>query len=912
MDNFQQRNYYKLFTGTNETDGPDKLHLGYQAETSEIVFKKDSSTYFHIPYFTTTQNLSSGQLIGSGAIPGPIPAMADRIYKKQGNYGNSTPWGTTTDIPNGTWLCSWLYSLSGETPQWFDRYYNPGKINLTNALLGSISETYSINNPIYQDVPSTIRLEPGVWYQYFHHGEKTAQELVKTFAGPLSANLRLDVQNWSANPKDESIYNNKAFISNFKNDWALTLTEPDVTDRNVLNFNNTDFIDARVSYSDTYNSENEFTINFWVYNNDWSSVPATQLVGNLNYGGYSVFYNNLKYYPFFVVPETYYGHLFYFNQEGLNFLDKSTQPIVAELTATSLSSPRQISINGEKEVLVLDVGGANSFYKMNHLGDILAVPRLSSEELYITEGEPKQFIVNKDNYSFFQTTSGLYLFDNNLTFVGVSSIPYVENTNFSIVDIDYSYNTAVKLPQGTYTTTLTAITATGTGVNAIFEIEVNSLSAITNVSIVSGGENFKLNDVLTINNSLLSASNVVVVGSPNLTLTATSVGFGGKFVYSLSGNLVYEPPCRDVKFDNSNQKWVIDNDGLLYCNSVELTSVSNCTNLAIDPESNIWVIDTNNTITKINTSTKTIIDSFKIGVSNETNSKNISFVYSYDRARNEKEWYGLLYNDADQTLYQITLNGLIKQTSDLPNNTNVELAPPTLQDKSLMRFNSYGDFTGYEWNRIFNNVLYNNNKQLQFKVAARKPIKNSPITTFGVSVPVQYLTNNTWHLITATYKNRTLSIYVDTRLRDQLVLPGNYNISYLRKNDLYIGTPTGKFANLNLETNSKALIFDGYLDNIKIYDYAITPSFLNMFVRSQFVAQDLYWSIPTTPIQYVEAVDRFFKHKAPGSKSTFFKIKIAGLGITDPNTRVTIEEAIKASVNQIKPGTSELIAIEWV
>jgi hypothetical protein len=177
---------------------------------------------------------------------------------------------------------------------------------------------------------------------------------------------------------------------------------------------------------------------------------------------------------------------------------------------------------------------------------------------------------------------------------------------------------------------------------------------------------------------------------------------------------------------------------------------------------------------------------------------------------------------------------------------------------------------------------------------------------------VQYLTNDSWHLITGTYKNQTLSLYVDTRLRDQKVLPGNYNVSYLRKNDLFIGTPAGKFDNLNNELNSHALIFDGYIDNIKIYDYAINPTFLNMFVRAQFIAQDIFWNIPTTQIQYVEAIDRFFKHKAPGSKSTFFKIKIAGLDTTDENTRSLIESTIRESVEQIKPTYSELIAIEWV
>jgi hypothetical protein len=909
MNDIRQRNYYKLFTGTNESNGHNKIHLGYTSSVSEIVFKKDKGTLFHIPFFTTSQNVSSGELAGAGAVPGPIPAMADRICKKQGNYGNTTPWGTTTDVPNGTWLCSWLYSLSGESPIWLDRFYNPGKITYGNALLGEPDyESYTNNDPVFEDVPSSIILEPGVLYEYYHCGEKTAQQIVETFAGPELSSLKLDIQTWSETPTDESIYKNSSLITNFKPEWGPDLKETDVINRNILNFKNTDFIDARVSYSSVYNSENEFTINFWVQNDNWNTATGSQLIGNLNYGGYSISYNNLKYYPFFAIPETFYGHLYYFNQEGFNYLDKSTQPIIPELTATSLSSPRQININSEHEVLVLDVGGANSFYKMNHLGDVLAVPRLSSGELFITKGQPKQFIINKDDSCLFQTTTELYLFDSNLTFIGLSSIPYVDNTNFSVSDIIYNYNIVTKIQPGTYTILPSAINTNGVGTNIILQVEVNNLSAIESVNIVDGGENVYLNDILNIDNTVF----VNTTGLVSLTLTATTVDFGGRFVYNLDGDLVTEGPCTDVKYDNTNQKWIIDNNGNLLCNNLPLTGIQNCTNIAIDPTNNIWVLSESNNITKIEPQNKTLIQTFKIGSPDNNESKNISFIYTYDRINNEQIWYSLIYHNKDKTLYQVTLDGKIKYTTFIPDKTNINLSPPSLQDKAQMKFDSQGDFTGYEWKRIFNKVLYNNNPQLQFKIAAQKPLRGTPINIFKVSVPVQYLTNSTWHLITGVYKNRTLSLYIDTRLRDKIVLPGNYNISYLRKNDLYIGTPTGKLDNLNYEVNSKALIFNGYIDNIKIYDYAINPFFLNMFVRSKFVAQDIFWSVPTTPIQYIETIDRFFKHKAPGSKSIFFNIKIAGLDVVDIGTKEKIEEFIKTSVEQIKPAHSELLDIEWV
>jgi len=198
MSNLQQREYYKIFTGTNQEEGYDKIHLGYEAETSEIVFNPDKSTHFHIPFFASTQTIQNSTLIGDGAIAGPIPALSDRIYKKLGGYGNSTPWGNTVDQKDGTWLCSWLYALSSETPRWLDRYYNPGRLAYEEALEGNANfGDYYKNDPIYYDIPSVMTFEPGVQYQYFHQGENTIKNIISTFSGEDKSRLRLNIEDWT-------------------------------------------------------------------------------------------------------------------------------------------------------------------------------------------------------------------------------------------------------------------------------------------------------------------------------------------------------------------------------------------------------------------------------------------------------------------------------------------------------------------------------------------------------------------------------------------------------------------------------------------------------------------------------------------------------------------------------------------
>jgi hypothetical protein len=309
MSDILQRNYYKIFANADQTDSANKLHLGYEGYSSEIIFKKDESTYFHVPFFARPQLLKDSSLVGDGAIPGPIPAMADRIFKKQGGYGKNTPWGDSSQIQDGTWLCSWLYSLSGEEPIWLDRYFNPGKLPITDALEQNIN-IYNVikHDPVYYDIPSEMILDPSVLYIYYHQGEKTNQDLVTTFGGLTGQRLRLYIDNWSEQTADESIYNNTVKIDNFNNSWVQTFQTPGYTDRNILSFDNTSFINSYVEFNNSYNLINEFTVSFWFKNNNWSNASSTQLVGNIQQDGYGVYFNNLNYNPYFVLPETTYGH----------------------------------------------------------------------------------------------------------------------------------------------------------------------------------------------------------------------------------------------------------------------------------------------------------------------------------------------------------------------------------------------------------------------------------------------------------------------------------------------------------------------------------------------------------------------------------------------------------------------------
>ena len=821
MSEIIQRDYYKIFTGTNQEGGYDKIHLGYDSNTSEIILKAGETTFFHIPFYAELITIQDSTLIEDGATPGPIPALADRVYKKQAGYSNVTPWGSTSDPRDGTWLCSWLYALSSEPPIWLDRYYNPGRLAYAEALEGRASfEDYYNHDPIYYDVPSALTFEGTCYYQYHHQGQNDIKTAIKTFAGEKQDRLKLDIDDWSpvnSNPEDKSIYKNKVKIDNFKNDWIVNLIDPGYQDRNSLSFNHTDFVNCRVLYNSSYNVKDEFTLSFWVNHDNWKEATSTQLMGNLSRGGYGVFYNNLHRNPFFVVPENTYGHIFYVNQEGVVYLDENVQ-----FTLGVPTNPVSICINSSSmEVIVLD-GTNRRLVKYNHSGDVLATNKTNLGNNFLIDGELKRAILDGDDNCTVVSTSGTFVFDKNLILLSEDRESVFQNDE--------------------------------------------------------------------------------------------------QLAYDIDGNLVRESNCFDLKFDHLNQKWLIKNNGNVYCNNVLLSSLpSNSslsginTNLAVDPENKIWVLAGSDKIYKIDPKTKNVIDTYQVGISTgSSDKKNIGFVKNYNRKTNKHTWYAIIYHNFEKMLYYVTLDGNIYKTINLPEKLNIYEPATASQNTNLLTFTGSGDFTGYEQKRIFNKVKFDNNPQLEFKVFTEFTNNSLPNSSYTLSIPTQYFINKTWYLVTAIFKNRTMSLYVNNYLRDEIDIPDNVDLNFDYKSDLYLGCPNGKVDNLNKEINSQSVIWNGYLDSIKIYDYAMDPDFILYLVREKLKPLDIIWNIPSASMPYIEVIDRFFKHKLPGAKSQFFNLRITGSHITDPNTRTLIENDIRESIEKIKPLYTDLLRIEWI
>jgi hypothetical protein len=280
----------------------------------------------------------------------------------------------------------------------------------------------------------------------------------------------------------------------------------------------------------------------------------------------------------------------------------------------------------------------------------------------------------------------------------------------------------------------------------------------------------------------------------------------------------------------------------------------------------------------------------------------ISFVYRRKKQDNKLIWVPVVVSNLDKSVFELNTVGELIDVTYLPYRTT----NPAVDARKNLQISTLNDFTGYNWDRIFNNK-----KTLQVNVSLRN-INTSGFKKVYINLPRELLYNNQWHHVSIIFKNNTFEVYLDGKLRNTLNIEPNYFINFDSCNSIFIGTCNGKKKSLNTEILSNNIYYNGFFDDFRIYNYAILPHMLMLFRRSYFRANALTWNIPTSPIQYIEGIDRFFQNKIPGLQSNFYKIRIKNLAQNVPdNIRTIIENYIRNAVSETQPAYTELLSIEW-
>ena len=288
QNKYRHRSYNKIFTGTNQQQGTDKIYFDYLSSTTPLEFKPGMN-YFNFPQSpepVTRWNVNDTTLIESGAIAGDQPSRSDKIFKKRGNYKQTTRWGSSSDEHTGTWLCTWL--SGGDNPEsppvWMDRYYTPGVSSGSMALATRTDTLHSKyendktdifiseNNDVY-DEPSNMTFEPGGFYAYYRMSEN-------------------DIQN------NLSLIDSHKIQSGFDS-YTTINKQPVQSIAGVFNFTGQEYAIAKKVK--TAPSTGDFSITFDINMLNYTKPIGHQIIGNYTNSGVGVFNTN-DVSPFVFIP----------------------------------------------------------------------------------------------------------------------------------------------------------------------------------------------------------------------------------------------------------------------------------------------------------------------------------------------------------------------------------------------------------------------------------------------------------------------------------------------------------------------------------------------------------------------------------------------------------------------------------
>ena len=867
------RSYTKIYTGLNETNGHDKIYLGYNASTTKVNFFKDGSTYFHYPNSTQILALTASTLIDYGAYADVIPLRSDKIFKKVANYKNYTNWGNSTNNPqNGVYLCSWL--SAGTTsegglnttsrPVWVDRYYDPRHINtiginLTTIVALSGLLTNSTNNypNIIWDTPSTLTLEPGVLYYYHRIGDTDNQNTVNSLSG-----LLYHIDTWGPNLINKVNSLSAGKIPSFTSSNSaidITVKAPYYIINNTYGYLNTNEQD--------FSNNKGNTLSFFAYNDDWSNLKGDQILGNYFGGGMGIFVNTPILTPFFTVGaydytlstgtvRTFNADLTLLNYETYTTFNSPISAGLPSLSAVYAAPNFVLKGNYDESYYVIDNSGPH--YLSTFDPDDLLTSKISLTGISLSTSSlsvskiVNAYLINKDS-----STSNTYIVlkdhkaNNSVTYNKFVLSATSGITTVSLVSSVTSSDSAILSAYNNFTIDLSGLPR-----------YYNSNIPVTYAPAVSGYEQWRGTEAcVTSTNTLFSLS-----GNGTVSVSATA--------------------------------WYIAKD------NIPILGVSNPECINCDQEDNLWVTYNTNFLAKIDTNGK-ILWSKQINTGDTVvtpySIRNINFI-AQETGDGSVVYYTLILDGKSQHIYKIDTNGNVVKK---------------LYINGLL---PGGDCTGFDYQRKYIKPTISV-PGIKGKLVVRD-------STLAVPVPIYYTLNYSvsglavgWHHIALTYDevNRA-RLYVDGNMVNQTTYTNpttgiSYRVyNYKNNPQINIGTSNFKTGTLNEWIQSPSTYtYKGRISDIRFYNIALNNSDIRAISKSYEYNQfnDLVWTVNAPARGYIEEIERFFLHRMPGSKSPYFNIKIKNSSIEDSSVRAIAENNIRNTVSNIAPAYTQLLSIIW-
>ena len=424
------------------------------------------------------------------------------------------------------------------------------------------------------------------------------------------------------------------------------------------------------------------------------------------------------------------------------------------------------------------------------------------------------------------------------------------------------------------------------------------------------------------------------------------------YAYHVNGNLFYSytfsglpsGTVTRIDFDTNNLLLsadetildrCIDSDNSIYDlvsgssyitkDDVDFYSSSGVTNIKVDSLSNLWILKDNNGVYKID-SDGSVVTNTTVGNS-VVGDRDIFFSSEYNDDISDYADYVWVLQGATNILYKLSSSCDLLKTIYLED--GVDLLDPKFssQVRENMVFDINGDSNAYDWQvkyadktprieaQIFVSELSGCRGIGFFEIEEDFVINcvESPLPYITLSYPCSSLLDDEYYNFAFTYDsdNAEAKFYVNSVLVDEFSSTLDSEVYYQYENSMVLGGNMGNGGVLNDDLKMNKYTFKGSIADLRIYDRILNNFDIKHIDLTNYDYSDMVWNMPIGEQSFIEEVERFFKHKLPGSKSNFYNIRLNGLSITNSETRSIIEEIIKTTVKKIAPAYTQLYSIIW-
>ena len=872
------REYFKIYSGTNQQHGLNKIYLNYHTNKLAVNFKPDKLTDFYFSSTTQPISIHDSGLIQSGANGGNYPYSSDRLYTSKLNVFQEIPELTnivkTTDTKNNKFLCSWLYdNKTTNTKIWYDRYFNSAYYTIDEALSAShmiYKKSLDGSDDLVYDVPSQVTLTPGVQYQYYHIGNKDSLKNLKHLnykydnsKGLINSNV-LNITSWNSGELNDE--------SEYKND-GLTYGNPNTFYGDHWKLDGSNY--ALFQANDILLEQNKFTVSLWLNFENWKNVNAYQIFGNYYNSGFGLVNDAKTISPLITLINNASNKIY-----NLNF--KFTQASNAKTVAYHWDIVQRLSdmsywLFDSKSCVGIKYNVNNSIISKDSLGQygailfnqfltkISQVETDSVENLYIYDKNTKIYIViNKD---------------------GELQRSSVANSNSQRIEIDL-YDNVVDGNRGGQTVYGNCSVIDNN--NTLWQIIGSNLYKNGNVMSTVGASNQMSCDIYN-NIWIISEDDAYTKFDENGNLM---------FRYDFSKSpLIGQTNCPPAQAPEPVDVTVLDEDlpFLSTTNKRYILTYDDFQEILVTPP----LKKPKPVITDITDRTRHI--DF-INIPTGTIDNNLISICGLSAIETDQL---IMVDSNDNQAY------IINQLGQLVLKINLE---NLIDNGDLSDFFTGGDFTGYQ-----NCRKYKNLKNTTFSWKLQTATKNGDVITNSIShslsADVSKLSNG-WHNFVLAFDsfNGNVKYYIDSVLVNVKQFRGSDILYYNYRTSLLLGATTVKNTILNNFLN----LGDGYrmigsVGDLKMYNFTLNEGDVeHLYYSSPFSPKikTLKWNMEVGYRNYVEEITEWFQFQLPTNKSKYFNVNVHNLNFSD-EIKKNIELAIKGTMGKLSPAHTVLNEIKW-